>query len=136
MVIDTSAVLAILQLELEADELAHAIEEASERLISAVSVLEAGIISLSRRGRGGVQRLESFINTAELEVVAFDGEQCLVAREAFARYGKGRHRAGLNFGDCASYALAATRALPLLFKGNDFAHTDIIPALASSGAAR
>lgn len=103
-------------------------EEASERLIS-VSVLEAGIVSLSRRGESGVERLESFIATAELDVVAFDAEQCRAAREAFARYGKGRHPAGLNFGDCASYALAATRALPLLFKGADFAQTDIAAAL-------
>ena len=136
MVVDTSAVLAILQLEPEADGFAHAIEEASERLISAVSALEAGIISLSRRGRGGVQRLESFIIAAEFEIVAFDAEQCLVAREAFARYGKGRHPTGLNFGDCAAYALAATRALPLLFKGGDFARTDIKPAMASRGASR
>jgi ribonuclease VapC len=130
IVVDTSAVLAILQLEPEAPTFAHAVESASERLISAVSVLEAGIVSLARRGQPGVQALETFIAAAEFDVVAFDAEQALIARGAFGRYGKGRHPAGLNFGDCASYALAASRGLPLLFKGADFAKTDIAPAIA------
>jgi ribonuclease VapC len=131
-VVDTSAMMAILLLEPEAPEFARALEGAADRLISAVSVLEAGIVSLVRRGDPGVQRLESFITAAELEVVAFDREQASIARDAFGRYGKGRHPAGLNFGDCASYALAASRALPLLFKGDDFAQTDIAPAISSS----
>lgn len=129
MVIDTSAVLAILQRESGAEVLARAMEQAAERSISAVSVLEAGIITLSRRGEAGVQKLDSFIVVAELEIVPFDAEQSLVARDAFKRYGKGRHAAGLNFGDCAAYALAATRALPLLYKGDDFSKTDVLSAL-------
>jgi ribonuclease VapC len=129
MVVDTSAVLAILQRESKAEVLARAMEQAAERSISAVSVLEAGIVTLSRRGEAGVQKLDSFIVVAELEIVPFDAEQSLVARDAFKRYGKGRHAAGLNFGDCAAYALAATRALPLLYKGDDFSKTDVLSAL-------
>jgi ribonuclease VapC len=134
MVVDTSAVMAILLLEPEAYEFAQAVEGAADRLISAVSVLEAGIVSLARRGETGVQRLESFIAAAELEVVAFDREQAAIARHAFGRYGKGRHPAGLNFGDCAAYALAASRALPLLFKGEDFARTDVARATSSAAS--
>lgn len=125
MVIDTSAIMAILQGEPEARRLAEAIEAADVRLISAVSVLEAGILSESRKGKEGARELDAFIAAAVLEVVSFDDEQAAVAREAFARYGKGRHAASLNFGDCAVYALAATRAMPLLFKGADFAATDL-----------
>ncbi len=128
MVVDTSAVLAILQLEPEAERFARALEQAAERLISAVSVLEAGIISVSRRGPAGARGLDSFIAIAELEVVPFDAEQAGIARDAFNRYGKGRHAASLNFGDCAAYALAATRALPLLYKGADFSMTDVASA--------
>lgn len=125
MVIDTSAVMTILQREPEARALAQAIEAANVRLISAVSVLEAGILSESRKGEEGARELDAFIAAAALEVVSFDNEQAAVARDAFARYGKGRHAASLNFGDCAVYALAATRASPLLFKGADFAATDL-----------
>lgn len=128
MVVDSSAVLAILQREAEADRLTAALETAAERLISAVSVLEIGILALSRKGERGVAHADAFLAAVGLEIVAFDREQAAVAREAFARYGKGRHPAGLNFGDCAAYALAATRGLPLLFKGQDFARTDIRPA--------
>jgi ribonuclease VapC len=125
MVIDTSAVLAILQLERDAEELARPIERASERLMSSVSFLEASIVSLNRRGPAGVSKLEAFAAVSQLDIVGFDAEQARVARDAYDRYGKGRHPASLNFGDCASYALAATRALPLLFKGDDFAKTDV-----------
>lgn len=125
MVVDTSAVMGILQEEPEARRLAEAIEAADIRLISAVSMLEAGILVESRKGQAGARELDAFIAAAALEVVPFDIEQAAVARDAFARYGKGRHAARLNFGDCAVYALAATRAAPLLFKGADFAATDL-----------
>lgn len=117
--------MAILQSEPEARTFAEAIETAAVRLISAVSLLETGILVESRKGEGGSRELDAFVATATLEVVAFDNEQAAVARSAFARFGKGRHRAGLNFGDCAVYALATTRALPLLFKGDDFSATDL-----------
>lgn len=101
------------------------LEDASVRLMSAVSVLEAGILAESRKGEEGALELDAFIGAAALEVVAFDREQAAVAREAFRRYGKGRHLANLNFGDCAVYALAACWAEPLLFKGDDFVATDL-----------
>lgn len=128
MVIDTSAIMAILQREQDARGYANAIEAADRRLISTVSVLEAGILAKSRKGDQGAQELDGFLVSADLEIVPFDMEQVAVARDAFDRFGKGRHAAGLNFGDCAVYALAATRAEPLLFKGNDFAATDLDPA--------
>lgn len=125
MVVDTSAIMAILQHEPDARTYAELIEAADVRLISAVSVLEAGILARSRKGDEGAQALDAFLAAAELEVVPFDQEQSAVAREAFDRFGKGRHAANLNFGDCAVYALAATRAEPLLFKGDDFSATDL-----------
>jgi ribonuclease VapC len=125
MVIDTSAVMAILQSEPEARKFSEAIETAALRLISAVSILEAGILVESRKGEDGAWELDTLVAAAALEVVPFDNEQAAVARNAFVRYGKGRHAARLNFGDCAVYALATTRALPLLFKGEDFAATDL-----------
>lgn len=73
--------------------------------------------------------LDEFLSEAAIEVVPFDEGQALIARAAFLRFGKGRHKAGLNFGDCASYALAKSRSIGLLFKGNDFCHTDVIPAV-------
>ena len=125
MVVDTTAIMAILQSEPEARKFAEAIETAAVRLISAVSLLEAGILVESRKGEDGSRELDAFVAAAAFEVVAFDNEQAAVARSAFAQYGKGRHPAGLNFGDCAVYALATTRALPLLFKGEDFTATDL-----------
>ncbi|MBL26090.1 MAG: hypothetical protein CMM50_00870 [Rhodospirillaceae bacterium] len=125
MVVDASAVMAILQQEPEAARFAERIEAADIRLISAVSVLEIGIVAEARRGTVGATEVDTFLLTAELEIVPFDGEQAAIARNAFARFGKGRHAAGLNFGDCAAYALAASQGLPLLYKGDDFAATDI-----------
>ncbi len=125
MVVDTSAILAILQQEPEAQTFSELIQDALSRHVSAVSVLEAGIILLRRYGAEGARDLDIFLSAAELEIGPFDQEQSEIARDAFDRYGKGRHPARLNFGDCAVYALAATRAEPLLFKGDDFSATDL-----------
>ena len=125
MVIDTSAVMAILRREAESTAFADTIERARTRCISAVSVLEAGIVARTKAGAAGERELDALIEAARLEVVGFDAEQAAIAREAFDRFGKGRHRAALNFGDCASYALAMSRAEPLLFKGTDFGATDV-----------
>jgi ribonuclease VapC len=125
MVVDTSAVMAILKQEPDARSYAEVIETAKVRLISAVSVLKAGILATGRKGDEGARELDAFLRAAELEVVSFDGEQAAIARDAFRRFGKGRYPANLNFGDCAAYALAATRAEPLLFKGSDFSATDL-----------
>lgn len=125
MVIDTSAVLAILQREPESERFAASIEADPIRLISAVSMLEAGMIAEVRKGETGALELDNVILRGQFQTVPFDAEQANIARLAFRRFGKGRHPAGLNFGDCAVYALASTRGEPLLFKGEDFARTDI-----------
>jgi ribonuclease VapC len=131
MVVDTSAAMAILQREPEAEAFAQLIEAAQTRLISAVSVLEAGMLVEARKREAGALELDSFLMRARLDVVPFDAEQAQVARLAFRRYGKGLHPAGLNFGDCAAYALAKTRGEPLLFKGDDFPRTDVDSGLTS-----
>jgi ribonuclease VapC len=125
MVIDTSAIIAILFGEPEARRFARAIDQDSLRLMSVVSVLEATMVVESELGEAGGRELDLLLHRAGIEVAGFLPEQLDVARHAFRTYGKGRHPAGLNFGDCFSYALAKFTGQPLLFKGNDFARTDI-----------
>ena len=125
MIIDSSALLAILFDEPDGLAFARAIHAASVRLISTMSMLETSMLVLSRRGQAGLARLDRAVAEMSIEIVAFDREQMLRARDALARYGKGRHPAGLNFGDCAAYALAVAEAEPLLFKGTDFGATDV-----------
>ena len=123
--IDTSAVLAILQDEPERTAFNARIAAADTRLLSAASLVELSIVLEARFGADGQGDLDLFLGTAEIEIVAVDRDQAELARRAFSRYGKGRHRAGLNFGDCFSYALAKGAGVPLLFKGNDFSYTDL-----------
>ena len=125
MILDTSAVLAILHDEPERAEFSSLIENAADRLFSAVSVLEAAMVLEGRRGPDAGADLDSFLRAASVRIVAFDEDQLRLARTAFRRFGKGRHAAALNFGDCAAYALAQWSAGPLLFKGEDFAQTDV-----------
>lgn len=125
MVIDTSALLAILEGEPEADEFSRLIERADTRIMSAVTMLEAGIVIEARKGADGRRALDLLVQTADIDIVAFDGEQTALARQGYATFGKGRHPAALNFGDCAVYGLAKASAEPVLFKGNDFAQTDV-----------
>lgn len=125
MVIDSSAVLAILQDEPERSAFNALIAAADTRLLSAASLVELSIVLEARFGADGQGDLDLFVSTAEIEIVAVDRDQAELARGAFSRYGKGRHRAGLNFGDCFAYALAKRAGAPLLFKGNDFTHTDL-----------
>jgi ribonuclease VapC len=132
MVIDTSALVAILTDEPERRALVDAIAGATVRLISAGTVLEAGIVMEARRGEHAGRELDLFLHRAKCEIVAVDAEQVEIARAAYRRYGKGRQAAGLNFGDCFSYALAKARGETLLYKGQDFAKTD---AASSFGAA-
>jgi ribonuclease VapC len=129
MVIDTSAVVAILFDEPDQNLYDAAIESAPVRLISAVTRVELSFVVEGRKGEAGRERLERFLAMTGSEVVAVTPQQAEVAIDAFRRFGKGRHRAGLNIGDCFSYALAAATEHPLLFKGDDFIHTDIRPAL-------
>lgn len=128
MVIDTSALLAVLLDEPDAEHFEAAIAQASRRLMSTVSILETGIVLERRYGDIGTVELDRILHRAEIEAAPFTPEQCDLARQAFRNFGKGRHRAGLNFGDCAAYALSRASGEPLLFKGNDFTQTDIIRA--------
>lgn len=125
MVIDTSALLAILFDEPAAPEIESAISEDSIRLVSAGSALEAAIVVEARFGEYGGRELDLLFHKAQFEVVSFDIEQMACARTAYRRYGKGRSPASLNFGDCFAYALAVTSGEPLLFIGDDFARTDV-----------
>jgi ribonuclease VapC len=125
MVVDTSALIALLNMEPESARLAVALESDATRLVSAATVVEAGLVIESRYGSVGGRELDLLIAKAGLSIEAVTAEQADVARGAWRRYGKGRHSAGLNFGDCFSYALAKVTGEPLLFKGDDFTHTDI-----------
>jgi ribonuclease VapC len=125
MVIDTSALLAILLDEPERRRFNEAIEAAATRAVSAATFVEVSIVIEARFGADGLRDLDMFLNRAGIEIVAFDLDQANIARRAFSRFGKRRHPAGLNYGDCFAYALAIARSEPLLFKGEDFTHTDI-----------
>lgn len=125
MVIDTSAIVAILGMEAEAARLAEAIESDTTRLISAATVVEAGLVIESRYGPAGGRELDLLISRAAMSVEPVTSEQADIAREAWRRFGKGRHSAGLNLGDCFTYALAQTTGEPVLFKGDDFQQTDV-----------
>jgi ribonuclease VapC len=125
MVIDTSAIVAIALNEPEAVNFEERIVDDPVRLISAATVLEATIVLETRLGDAGGREFDLWLLKVGAEVVPVDGEQTETARRAWRRYGKGRHIAALNYGDCFSYALALTRGEPLLFKDEDFANTDI-----------
>lgn len=129
MVIDTSAVLAILLGEAENETFAQAIDADPTRIMSAVSVLETSIVVEARKGPVGGRELDLLLHRGRIDIVPFNAPQLELAREAYRRFGKGRHRAALNLGDCCAYALAAASGEPLLFKGDDFAQTDIPNAL-------
>ncbi len=130
MVIDSSAVLAILFQEPDARMLAAAIEAEPAPVISAASVVEVGAVLLSRKTKGARKDLADFLRESGLQVEAVDQYQADLALDAFERYGKGGgHPAQLNFGDCFSYALARATGKRLLFKGADFPQTDVLSAL-------
>ena len=125
MVIDSSALVALLGMEPEAARLAAAIEADGTRLISAASVFEAAVVIESRYGPEGGRELDLLVAKAGLSVEPVTAQQAEIAREAWRRFGKDRHPASLNFGDCFSYALARVTGEPLLFKGTDFPQTDV-----------
>jgi ribonuclease VapC len=127
VIIDSSALVAILINEPEAPEFSELIFQSEQVRMSTASVLETSILL---EGRYEPRRLDldAAIERLEITVVAFDQPTLLLARLAFRQYGKGRHPAGLNFGDCISYATAKRFQQPLLYKGQDFTHTDIVPA--------
>lgn len=128
MVIDTSAVIAILQQEDEAQQFAELIAADRYRLMSAVSHLESAIVIGSRYGDAGKVQLNVLLRAHAISIIPFTPTQAEAAKIAYFAYGKGHHPARLNMGDCCSYALAKITEQPLLFKGNDFSQTDI-PAI-------
>lgn len=128
--IDSSALIAILRREPEADSFLQVIAAAQGCLLSSVSLLETSMVLAGRTGdTASWADLDALIARAGMQVLAQDEELAQEARRAFLQYGKGRHPAGLNLGDCASYAVAKARSLPLLFKGNDFLRTDLMAAI-------
>ena len=131
MIIDTSALLAILLDEPDARRYEDAIVAAWPRRMSAIALLEAAMVVESRSGAKAGHELDALLEKAEVELVPVTSEHVNAARRAWRRFGKGNHRAGLNLGDCFAYALAKTTGEPLLFKGQDFTHTDIEPVYSS-----
>jgi len=125
MVIDTSALLAILFKEAEHARFIADILADATRLTSAVTVVEASVVALARKGEAGLEALGALRREADIQTVAVTEEHATLAIGAFRRFGKGRHPAGLNLGDCFAYALAQATGEALLFKGGDFALTDI-----------
>ena len=128
MIIDTSALLAILLGEPDAGRYEDAIAAAWPRRMSAIALLEAAMVVESRGGARAGHELDVLLEKAAVELVPVTSEHANAARRAWRRFGKGNHRAALNFGDCFAYALAKTTGEPLLFKGKDFNHTDVEPA--------
>ncbi len=131
MVVDTSAVVAILRREPGWDRFLEAMAAASPCRMSAATWVELSLVVLGKLRPEVVAQVDELIRQLDLELVPFDAVQAALAREGFARYGKGRDPAGLNLGDCFAYALARHLDEPLLFKGDDFARTDIRSALAA-----
>jgi ribonuclease VapC len=125
MVIDTSALVAMLNDEPEAERIETAVEADPVRLMSTASYVETAIVIETRFGEPGGRELDLWLHRAAVDLVSVDSDQADAARVAYRTYGKGRHRAGLNYGDCFSYALAKVSGQPLLFKGDGFARTDI-----------
>src|SRR5580658_1245436 len=129
MVIDTSALIAILEHDPERRAFLDAIEAAESRRMSVANFVEVSIVAEGRRGAAGLAALDQFLSSGGIELMPVDVEQSRAARAAFSRFGKGRNRAGLNYGDCFAYALAKVLGEPLLCKGSDFARTDIMLAV-------
>ena len=130
MIIDTSAVIAILRSEPEAKSYARVIADAAARRVSAVNFVEAAVVIDASRDPIATRRFDDFITEANISIEPVTEVQARIAREAYRDFGRGSgHPAKLNFGDCFAYALARTSGEPLLFKGNDFVHTDITSAL-------
>jgi ribonuclease VapC len=125
MIVDSSAVVAVLRAEPEASDFAVAIDSAERRRISAVSYVEAAIVIDSSRDAIASRRFDDFFRASHITVETVTPKQAEIARQAYRDFGKGRQNAGLNFGDCFAYALAKEMDEPLLFKGDDFRRTDV-----------
>ena len=128
MIIDTSALVAVLDQESEAQRIVRTLASAPERILSAANLVEVGIVMQARRGDDGARDLDLLLAKLRVDIAAVTANQADIARKAFRRYGRGRHAANLNFGDCFAYALAKETSAPLLFKGDDFGQTDVMVA--------
>jgi ribonuclease VapC len=128
MIIDTSALVAVLDQELEAERIVRTLASAPERILSAANLVEVGIVMQARRGDDGARDLDLLLAKLRVDIAVVTANQADIARKAFRRYGRGRHAANLNFGDCFAYALAKDTSAPLLFKGDDFGLTDVLVA--------
>jgi len=131
MVTDTSAIIAIILEEPDGDALLQRIVDDPVRMMSAGTLLEAGIVADNNPNRRKGPALDALLSTLGVRVEPVTEEQARLAREAYRRFGKGNHRAAFNFGDCFAYALSKLSGEPLLFKGTDFAATDVTPCLTS-----
>ncbi len=129
MIIDSSAILAIVLLEPDEPKMLSAVMAATAIRMSAANWLETSIIVDSRQNRKVAAKFDAIITDLNIEIAAVSKEQAVIARDAYRRFGRGRHPAKLHYGDCFAYALALTTGEPLLFKGNDFSQTDVEPAL-------
>lgn len=129
LVVDTSALMALLFMEDDARRYAEALQAASALSVAAPTWVESMQVATARRGQVGQDGLQELLDRLGVEIVAFDAGMARLAHEAWLRFGKGRHPAGLNYGDCFAYALAMQLGAPLLFKGEDFARTDVTSAL-------
>jgi ribonuclease VapC len=125
MIVDSSAIIAILRDEPDAPELAEVLQKAPIRRMSAVTYVESGVVADSNRNPVLSRRLDNILRDVGIQIESVTVKQAEIARQAYRDFGKGRHKAGLNFGDCFSYALAKEMDEPLLFKGTDFLHTDV-----------
>lgn len=126
--VDTSALVAIILGESDAEDFAHVLHR-QPSVLSAAGLFETSMVVNSRQGADAARDLRTLLDRFDTETVPVDAEQAWAAHAAWQRFGKGRHPAGLNFGDCFSYALAKTLAVPLLFKGADFLQTDVAAAV-------
>jgi len=129
VILDSSAIVAILFGEAEAPRFAAAMRNADELVMAAPNLVETAFVSEGRVGAEMGQRLDELIKASGVQIIPFTAEHAALARDAWRRYGRGRHPAGLNLGDCFAYALAKARNQPLLYKGDDFAHTDVKAAI-------
>jgi len=125
MIVDPSAIIAVLRNEPDALAIGEAMQRSQVCRLSAVTYVEAGVVTDSNRNPVLSRRLDELIRDVRMRIETVTPQQAQIARQAYRDFGKGRHKAGLNFGDCFAYALAKDLDEPLLFKGTDFTHTDI-----------
>ena len=129
MVVDTSALIAVLLSEPEAEAFVRGLAADPRKIISAFNALESGIVIEAKKGETGGRELDLLLHRARIEIISLNGDQVELALAAWRKFGKGNHLAGLNIGDCCAYALAKYTGEPLLFKGNDFSQTDVRPVI-------